>query len=405
MALGAGAHGGVLGTLLTAVGGGGPRARCCSGLSWTLSLLLGTALAPTDPAVVFSVLWQPRGRGPGRGHPGRRVGRQRPGRDRAAPRPPGRRRRTGRGERSARSRLTFVLQMGRRRGRRRRGGLLLLTAMRRIALPGEGRYPLRTLAGALTIYGLATVAHGSGFWPCSIAGSCWRRGRPVQSGRSKASTPRLGRAVGMVAFVRAGADRVVARRRSTERGVVCSAWCSRLLLAFRWCGHCWSGRCCLLTSADDGRVGWFVAVGRAEGERCRSCSATFHPRGRPRPWGNGFAYSRDLRGRALLRGGGRAGLVPVGRGAVPCSPIRMREVEPRPVGDRAAGCGSPPDGARRIVVAAGSPPDGQRPPTCAKLHAEQERLGGISWCATAGRWSVGPDTRSCRGGAGRRSCC
>ena len=44
--------------------------------------------------------------------------------------------------------LTFVLQMAVGAVVGVGGGLLLLTTMRRIALPGEGRYPLRTLAGA-----------------------------------------------------------------------------------------------------------------------------------------------------------------------------------------------------------------------------------------------------------------
>jgi cell volume regulation protein A len=135
---GAGAHGGVLGTLLTAVAVAG-LAHVLFRLVVDLVAAAGHGVGADRPGGRVLGAGQPGGRGPGRGHPGRRVGRQRPGRDRAAARPAGRGRRTGRGERSARSRLTFVLQMGRRRGRRRRGGLLLLTAMRRIALPGEGR--------------------------------------------------------------------------------------------------------------------------------------------------------------------------------------------------------------------------------------------------------------------------
>ena len=38
------------------------------------------------------------------------------------------------------------------------------------ALPSEGLYPLRTLAAAGIIYGLASVAHGSGFLAVFIAG-------------------------------------------------------------------------------------------------------------------------------------------------------------------------------------------------------------------------------------------
>jgi cell volume regulation protein A len=42
--------------------------------------------------------------------------------------------------------------------------------MRRVQLPNEGLYALRTLAGALALYGIATVAHGSGFLAVFIAG-------------------------------------------------------------------------------------------------------------------------------------------------------------------------------------------------------------------------------------------
>jgi cell volume regulation protein A len=46
---------GVFGTLLTAAAVAA-LAHVLFGFSWPLALLLGTALAPTDPAVVFSVL-------------------------------------------------------------------------------------------------------------------------------------------------------------------------------------------------------------------------------------------------------------------------------------------------------------------------------------------------------------
>jgi cell volume regulation protein A len=50
------------------------------------------------------------------------------------------------------------------------GGLGLLWFTRRVPLPSEGLYPLRSLAGALMIYGLATLAHGSGFLAVFVAG-------------------------------------------------------------------------------------------------------------------------------------------------------------------------------------------------------------------------------------------
>jgi cell volume regulation protein A len=42
--------------------------------------------------------------------------------------------------------------------------------MRRVRLPSEGLYPLRTLATSLVLYGVATVAHGSGFLAVFLAG-------------------------------------------------------------------------------------------------------------------------------------------------------------------------------------------------------------------------------------------
>jgi potassium/hydrogen antiporter len=42
--------------------------------------------------------------------------------------------------------------------------------MRRVALPSEGLYLLRTLASCLMLYGIATLAHGSGFLAVFVAG-------------------------------------------------------------------------------------------------------------------------------------------------------------------------------------------------------------------------------------------
>ncbi len=50
------------------------------------------------------------------------------------------------------------------------GGRALLMFMRRVALPSEGLYPLRTLACCLMLYGIATLAHGSGFLAVFVAG-------------------------------------------------------------------------------------------------------------------------------------------------------------------------------------------------------------------------------------------
>ena len=159
---------GVFGTFLTAVAVAA-LAHYLFGLSWTLSLLLGTALAPTDPAVVFSVL--------GNREVGGRAGVILEG-ESGANDPVGiallLALLAAGGSLDAAAvgsvATTFVLQMVVGAVVGVGGGLLLLTAMRRIALPGAGRYPLRTLAGALTIYGLATFVHGSGFLAVFVAG-------------------------------------------------------------------------------------------------------------------------------------------------------------------------------------------------------------------------------------------
>ena len=68
------------------------------------------------------------------------------------------------------------------------GGALLVGFMRRVPLPSEGLYPLRVLAGALVIYGAATVAHGSGFLAVFVAGILAGDARaPLQGGRSNDS--------------------------------------------------------------------------------------------------------------------------------------------------------------------------------------------------------------------------
>ncbi|WP_327138823.1 cation:proton antiporter domain-containing protein [Nocardia sp. NBC_01327] len=158
---------GVVGTVCTAAA----LAACAHfvfGLDWRLALLLGTALSPTDPAVVFSVL--------------------------------GRREITGRsgvllqGESGANDPVgialmvvllgsttfhasavasavgVFTTQMLVGAAVGGLGGAALLWFMRRIPLPAAGLYSVRVLMCALAIYGLATLAHGSGFLAVLVAG-------------------------------------------------------------------------------------------------------------------------------------------------------------------------------------------------------------------------------------------
>jgi cell volume regulation protein A len=64
----------------------------------------------------------------------------------------------------------FVLEMGVGLAVGVAGSALLVLFIRRVQLPSEGLYPLRTLAAAGVIYGLASVAGGSGFLAVFVAG-------------------------------------------------------------------------------------------------------------------------------------------------------------------------------------------------------------------------------------------
>jgi cell volume regulation protein A len=193
---------GVAGTFATAAALAA-LAHVLFGLDWRAALLLGTALAPTDPAAVFSVL--------------------------------GRREVTGRsgtileGEAGANdpvgialmaSLLTadqplglgaaggiaggFLLQLAVGAAIGVAGGALLVRFMRQVPLPGEALYPLRVLASALLIYGTATVAHGSGFLAVFVAGILVGDARAPYKGEIERFHAALASLAEIVAFIALG---------------------------------------------------------------------------------------------------------------------------------------------------------------------------------------------------------
>jgi cell volume regulation protein A len=137
------------------------------GLSWTTSGLIGAALAPTDPALMFSVL----------------GGREVSGRtdiilegESGANDPVGIALMLAMIQFATASHGSFLivvrefaiatsvgLAIGVVAGR-------LLAVLMRIRLPSAGLYPVRTLAACGVVYGLASVAHGSGFLAVFVAG-------------------------------------------------------------------------------------------------------------------------------------------------------------------------------------------------------------------------------------------
>jgi cell volume regulation protein A len=158
---------GVVGTFLTAVAMAA-LAHLAFGFDWWVALLIGTAIAPTDPAVVFSVL----GRREVSGRSGTVLEAESGANDPVGIALMGSLLAAGTVTAGAAGQITvgFLVQMAVGSAVGFVGGRLLLEFMRRVALPTEALYPLRALAGGFVIFGLATVAHGSGFLAIFVAG-------------------------------------------------------------------------------------------------------------------------------------------------------------------------------------------------------------------------------------------
>jgi potassium/hydrogen antiporter len=136
--------------------------------SWLTSWLLGAALSPTDPAVMFSVL--------GNREVGGRSGTILEG-ESGANDPVGIALMIGILEYATTEGASrwdiaqeFALQMSVGFVVGLVGGWLLIPVMQRISLPREGLYPIRVLAAAAVVYGVASVLHGSGFLAVFIVG-------------------------------------------------------------------------------------------------------------------------------------------------------------------------------------------------------------------------------------------
>jgi cell volume regulation protein A len=158
---------GVLGTFATA-----PlvavAAHYLLGFDWTVSLLIGAALAPTDPAVTFSVL----------------AGKEVEGRsgtilegESGFNDPVGIALMIGMIELAtvpsagiADVAWEFLREMGIGLAVGAVAGIVMLQALRRVPLPDGALYPLAVVLGAGVVYGLAAVSHGSGFLAVFVAG-------------------------------------------------------------------------------------------------------------------------------------------------------------------------------------------------------------------------------------------
>jgi len=138
------------------------------GFDWTVALLIGAALAPTDPAVTFSVL----------------AGKEVEGRsgtilegESGFNDPVGIALMIGMIELAtvpeagiADVAWEFLREMGVGLAVGAAAGFLLLHSLRRIPLPDRSLYPLAVVLAAGGIYGVTAVAHGSGFLAVFVAG-------------------------------------------------------------------------------------------------------------------------------------------------------------------------------------------------------------------------------------------
>jgi len=143
-------------------------ARLLLDVEWTTAGLIGAALSPTDPAVTFSVLGQKEIVG--------RTGTILEG-ESGMNDPVGIALMIGIVELAHEADATFwvvveefAVEMAVGLAVGIAGGLLLAQVIRRFSLPSEGLYPLRTLAAAGLIYGVASIAQGSGFLAVFVAG-------------------------------------------------------------------------------------------------------------------------------------------------------------------------------------------------------------------------------------------
>ncbi|PZS20513.1 MAG: sodium:proton exchanger [Pseudonocardiales bacterium] len=158
---------GVLGTFLTAAAAA-TFAHYAFGLSWYLALLVATAISPTDPAVVFSVL----GHREVEGRSGTILEGESGANDPVGIALMASLVSAGSLSAGAFGHIAgqFLLQMGVGAAMGVVGGRLVLWFTRNVPLPSEGLYPLRTLACAFILFGATTVAHGSGFLAVFVAG-------------------------------------------------------------------------------------------------------------------------------------------------------------------------------------------------------------------------------------------
>jgi potassium/hydrogen antiporter len=158
---------GVVGTFLT-VALTAAVVHLVVGVSWFLSVLVATAVSPTDPAVVFSVL----GKREVAGRSGTILEGESGANDPVGIALMASLLAAGGLSAAAYADIAgeFALQIVVGSVVGVVGGQAVLWFMRAVPLPSEGLYPIRSAACALALFGGATLLHGSGFLAVFVAG-------------------------------------------------------------------------------------------------------------------------------------------------------------------------------------------------------------------------------------------
>ncbi len=192
---------GVLGTFLTA-GLVAVAAHLILDFSWIQAGLVGAAIAPTDPAVTFSVFGAREIRG--------RAGTILEG-EAGMNDPVGIALMIGMIELALEDDGSlsivveeFVVELALGLAAGVAGALLLLPVARRVRMTGPALYPIRVLAGAGIIYGLAAVVGGSGFLAVFVAGIILGDAAMPQKGEIESFHSSLAGLAEIAAFVALG---------------------------------------------------------------------------------------------------------------------------------------------------------------------------------------------------------
>ena len=192
---------GVLGTFATA-GLVAVIAHYALGFEWILAGIVGAAIAPTDPAVMFSVL--------GRREVAGRSGTTLEG-EAGVNDPAGIALMLGMVELATHADASFwvvvrefAVEMSIGVALGLVGAFILLPLLRGLRLPSEGLYPVLALVLAGALYGATSLAHGSGFLAVFIAGLFFGDARVPYKGEIERFSGSLASLAELVVFVALG---------------------------------------------------------------------------------------------------------------------------------------------------------------------------------------------------------